>query len=164
MNRPLAIDLFCVSYKTHPAEYRAWSCMRTRCNNPKFVDWNLYGGRGIKCCDRWDSFVQFFADMGPKPSPGHSLDRKDSDGNYEPSNCRWATAKEQANNWKRRNRRIEFMGQTLSLPDWANRMGISRESLRDRLKSGWPVEKALTTPAVRQRGRLSDGKFQAIGD
>ncbi len=157
---PIAIDLFCATYKTHPAEYRAWSCMRTRCRNPKSADWKLYGGRGIICCARWDSFANFFADMGPKPSSSHSLDRKNSNGNYEPDNCRWATPKEQANNWANRNRRVSFNGETLSLPDWAGRLGLTRESLRDRLDSGWTVEKALSTPAIRKRSRDSEGRFQ----
>jgi hypothetical protein len=159
--RPLAIDLFCATYKTHPAEYRAWSCMRTRCTNPKFIDWDLYGGRGIRVCDQWDSFANFFEDMGSKPSPRHSLDRRDSDGNYEPDNCRWATAKEQANNWKNRNKKFSLNGETLTESEWARRIGISRESLRDRINNGWSVEKALTTPPVRHRRRFPDGTFKA---
>lgn len=162
--KPLAIDLFCATYKTHPAEYRSWSGMRTRCTNQRFVDWRLYGGRGISVCERWNSFANFFADMGPKPSPKHSLDRINSDGNYEPSNCRWATAKEQANNWSCRNRKLTFNGETLSIPEWAARLELTRESLRDRIESGWPIEKALTTPAIRNRRRLSDGTFQTVGN
>lgn len=161
---PLAIDLFCATYKTNPAEYRSWSGMRTRCTNPKFVDWAIYGGRGIKVCERWNSFAMFFADMGQKPSPKHSLDRKDSDGNYEPTNCRWATPKEQANNWGHRNRKITYSGITLPLSEWALRIGLTRESLRDRLDSGWSVERALTTAPVRNRKRREDGTFQAAGD
>lgn len=82
-----------------PPEYRAWTNMKTRCYNQKskrYVDW---GGRGIKVCDRWlNSFENFYADMGPKPAPGYSIDRIDVDGNYEPGNCRWADAKTQRNN------------------------------------------------------------------
>lgn len=146
--RPLMFD---ATYKTRPLEYRAWSDMLTRVRNPRFKDWKLYGGRGITVCNRWLAFSNFFADMGEKPTPKHSLDRKDSDGNYEPGNCRWATAKEQARNWKHRNRRIEFRGENLLLLEWAERIGISRESLRDRINSGWSIEKALLTPPPSRR-------------
>ena len=79
-------------------ENNAWRAMRIRCNNPDRPDYPSYGGRGIKVCERWDSFILFLEDMGRKPSPDHSLDRIDNDGNYEPSNCRWATPAEQAQN------------------------------------------------------------------
>ena len=83
-----------------PAEYRAWANMKQRCNNPKDKDYKDYGGRGIKVCDRWlHNFENFLADMGKRPSPQHSIDRyPNNDGNYEPSNCRWATQIEQAQN------------------------------------------------------------------
>lgn len=77
--------------------YNSWRSMRRRCNSPNYRQYNLYGGRGITICPRWDSFENFLADMGERPE-GTSLDRIDHDGNYEPSNCRWATPKEQAAN------------------------------------------------------------------
>lgn len=79
-------------------EYRSWRSMRARCEQPKHIGFHLYGGRGIRICERWTSFENFLADMGPKPGPNFSLDRIDVDGNYEPSNCRWATPVEQSNN------------------------------------------------------------------
>lgn len=88
--------------KQHPKEYRSWQAARQRTGNPKHQSWNNYGGRGVRMADRWvDDFPQFYMDMGPAPSPEHSLDRIDPNGHYEPENCRWATVDQQT-----RNRRI----------------------------------------------------------
>ena len=79
-------------------EYTAWQAMRARCRDKKRSGYSYYGGRGIKVCERWDSYESFLADMGPKPTPQHTLDRIDPNKNYEPSNCRWATWEEQGRN------------------------------------------------------------------
>src|SRR5687767_12744970 len=91
-----------------------WRNMRSRCTNQTAHDFERYGGRGIKLCDRWQKFENFFADMGPRPSRTHSLDRIDNDGDYEPGNCRWADAIQQANN-KRNTRYVEYRGKRMSV-------------------------------------------------
>lgn len=83
---------------TDSSEHSSWTNMLTRCTNSKSQDWHLYGGRGIRVCERWQDFKDFLADMGRKPSASHSIDRIDVNGNYEPGNCRWATPKQQRAN------------------------------------------------------------------
>ena len=155
------------TYKTRPDEYRVWSGMKVRCSNPNFKDWHLYGGRGIAVCERWrNSFELFFADVGPRPSSAHSLDRyPDPNGDYEPRNVRWATRKQQARNWATRNRLFTHAGEALTLSEWAERLGIARESLRDRINGGWSIARAVTCKPIRKRGRHDDGTFaKAIDD
>lgn len=146
---------------TRSPEHRSWLSMMTRCvwSNPDRDDWHLYKGRGISVCDRWLEFKNFLSDMGHKPTPQHSLDRIDSDGNYEPSNCRWATSKDQARNWKHRNRKYTVNGETKVQAEWLESIGITGATFRDRVKNGWPLSKALTTPGIRNRERRTNGRF-----
>lgn len=129
-------------------EYRTWNAMISRCYNVRYRQYKDYGGRGIKVCERWlESFENFYADMGPKPSPKHSLDRIDNDGDYCAENCRWATRIQQVRN-SRHNHLISFGGETLCLSEWADRIGVHTSSLWSRLKSGWTIERTLTTPKL----------------
>lgn len=131
--------------------YRTWQSMIARCTKRDAEQYPNYGGRGIKVCDRWTSFENFLADMGERPK-GMTLDRKDNEGNYEPSNCRWATSKQQCNN-RRGNFVLEWNGVTKTLSEWADDLGVGRSSLRERLRDGWSVEKTLTTPVKNYRPR-----------
>jgi hypothetical protein len=124
---------------TNTPEHRSWTGMKGRCINPKNKRWHRYGGRGISVCERWlESFENFYADMGPKPV-GTSLERVNNDGNYEPSNCIWATPKQQQNNM-RRNVFLEYRGKRLTIAQWAREIGIDRGTLRARKRRGWTVE------------------------
>jgi hypothetical protein len=131
-------------------EYQAWLSMRQRCNSPSYHNYHRYGGRGIRVDPRWNSFEQFLLDVGPWPGKGYTLDRRDNEGHYEPGNVRWATKTEQARNtsW---NRQLTWQGRTQCLTEWAEELGIKRNTLTERLRNGWSVEETLTTPLGRRR-------------
>jgi single stranded DNA-binding protein len=128
-------------------EHMAWGSMIQRCENPKTKKWKLYGGRGIKVCERWrNSFEAFYEDVGPKPGPGHSLDRIDSDGNYEPGNVRWAS--DWTQNANRSNvTKLTFLGMTLPINAWERIMDVPTSRIRQRIEKGWSVERAITKGA-----------------
>ena len=130
---------------TETDEYHSWCSMKGRCHNPSNKKYPSYGGRGITLCDRWmDSFENFLADMGKRPTPRHSIDRINNDLGYSPENCRWATAKEQSLN-TRRNVFIEFDGKRLTCSQWEEVTGINRACIAKRIKRGWSAHKTLTT-------------------
>lgn len=133
-------------------EYTSWYDMKRRCCDPNQSKYYLYGGKGIKVCDRWlHSFENFLADMGLKPTPKHSIERLDASKDYEPINCVWATVAEQNRN-KSTNRRITFNGETLCLKDWSVRLNIPYMTLSKRL-TRWPLEQAMTEPIRTQYAR-----------
>lgn len=121
-----------------------WRDMHRRCYDRSRKEYHRYGGRGIKVCQRWHNFENFFADMGERPS-GMSLDRIDNDGDYSPENCRWATVKEQNNN-TRANRVITFNGESKSMTQWAEEVGIKVGTIWMRLHLGWSIEETLQKP------------------
>jgi hypothetical protein len=132
---------------TRTQEYKIWARMKGRCNNPDDGDYPEWGGRGIIVCERWNSsFENFLADMGERPTPKHSIDRyPDNDGNYEPTNCRWATSKEQANN-RRNCRVVSYRGQSVSLKQAVTMAGTNYAAVQARLKNGWDTIAAIDTP------------------
>lgn len=138
---------------TRSPEFSSWQAMRARCQRPSHTYYKDYGGRGITICERWESFEAFLADMGPRPSLKHQIERIDNNGNYEPSNCHWIEAFQQGRN-KRNNRLLSYRGETLHIAEWSRRTGLSRETIWHRLKIGWSVEKAITTPITRRRNVL----------
>ncbi len=129
--------------------YTVWRSMLARCTNPKAKDVPRYGGRGITVSDEGRSVDNLLADMGEKPA-GMTLDRKDGARGYEPSNCRWATHKEQARN-RRTNVHVTHQGVTATVAEWAERTGLERKTLEHRLRAGWESSRALTTPSLTNR-------------
>lgn len=129
---------------TNSPEYGAWSRMITRCEAKNNPEYHRYGGRGIKVCAKWrKSFLAFLADMGPRPTSRHSLDRIDNNGNYTPSNCRWATKQEQARN-TRRNRYVVVRGERMTLIEAVERYGGNYGTVKWRINArGMSIEKAL---------------------
>ena len=132
--------------KRYSPIYNIWCLMIRRCSKLTDPRYQYYGGKGVKVCDRWrHSFVNFFTDMGDKPV-GKSLDRyPDPEGDYEPSNCRWATPLEQARN-KRNNVLVTREGVTKPLKQWCQELGLKYATVHLRVRKGWPAEEALTIP------------------
>ena len=138
--------------------YKTWISMIRRCKHPGDVNYPYYGARGIAVCDRWRKFENFVMDMGPKPSPTHSIHRINNNGDYEPMNCKWATASEQANG-----RRSTIMVGQHSISEHAALLGMNRNTVYDRKARGhpWfsPVKKKLTPSQVEYiRARYIRGK------
>jgi len=125
--------------------YEVWHAMKARCHRPKHKFYPRYGGRGITVCERWLDFKNFFADMGDVPE-GMTLERLDNDKGYYKDNCEWATQKGQTRN-RSNNKMVTYNGKTKCLQAWADQLGMNKRTLRERIvRSGWSIEKALTTP------------------
>ncbi len=131
-------------------EYVAWQNMLRRCGDPKRSEYRLYGALGVKVCERWRlSYPNFLTDMGRRPSAGYSLDRyPDPNGNYEPSNCRWATIDQQARN-KRNTRFVVLNGERMPLVDACKITGVRYRLALWRVDQGWEDEAALRPPRVK---------------
>lgn len=135
--------------------YAIWAGIIDRCENPNAPIWGHYGGRGITVCERWrESFENFLADMGPRPSPKHSIERQNNDGNYEPGNCIWATKTIQMRN-TRTNVFIECQGQRRCASEWAEIVGMKSATLLYRISQGWSPETAIFRPTRRFRRKVS---------
>lgn len=155
----LKLDVLRTHGGSGTSEFSAFQNMHQRCSNqksPRFAGW---GGRGISVCERWQTFENFIADMGPKPSPALTLERIDNDGNYEPGNCEWATRKKQQRNMSR-NHVLTFNGESHALATWADRIGMPVKTLESRIKRHWTVERAFTQP-VQAMTRSRSGKLRS---
>jgi hypothetical protein len=130
--------------------YKRWLAMVGRCTLPNWAGYPAYGGRGIRVCDRWRRFEAFAEDMGPSFNPRLSLDRIDVDGDYEPGNCRWATQKQQCRNTTV-NRILTWHGQSHTVAEWSEIVGINRVTIGVRLHRGWPLDRVLGRPPKRGR-------------
>lgn len=124
-------------------EYQIWAAMKARCSYERHKDFHSYGGRGIKVCDRWTgSFEAFYQDMGPRPTPAHSIERREVDANYSPDNCYWATALQQARN-KTNTRYVSHRGKLISLKDASELLSVDYDKLKYRLNLGYSLEQAV---------------------
>lgn len=134
---------------TKAPEYRVWTHLKGRCLNPKDKSFANYGGRGVTVCAEWESsFAAFLRDMGPRPSPKHSIDRIDVNAGYYPGNCRWVTADVQQNN-RRNNRVLTRDGSSLTLAQWARRLNIQESTIERRLARGLSDAESLVLPRRR---------------
>lgn len=142
--------------------YKIWAGMHERCNREKHPHFSDYGGRGITICEEWNDFSKFKEWANENGySENLTLDRIDNNGNYESSNCRWVTMKEQQNN-KRNSHFLEYAGEMHTITEWAEKTGISKTTLRMRIQSGWTVEEALTKPIrFRKKGWRKSGRYNS---
>jgi len=127
-----------------PKEYNTWRMMHYSCENPNIHGYADYGARGITVCERWGDFKNFMMDMGRKPDPKFTIDRVNSDGNYEPANCRWVSKADQQRN-KRNTLYVTYKGKRIAFCEIIKELSLSRPTVYSRLRSGWTLEAALAT-------------------
>ena len=156
---PVGTHFGCLPSKKRTTEYSTWLSMIARCDCRKQKKAHLYVLKGIKVCDRWrDCFLNFLSDMGKKPT-GMTIERINSNGDYEPSNCKWATYRDQGSNTSR-NRRITANGKTMIMADWARELGCTPKAIQCRMDLyGWKPEEAVTTPVSK---KYNPWKFKTI--
>lgn len=154
LRREVLSKLYSTHKDTKSREYSAWCSMIDRCCNEDSRAYPSYGGRGIVICKQWrHNYPRFLEDMGRRPGDGYTLERIDVNGNYEPSNCRWATWAEQNRN-KRSNRKVTVRGVTKNLSDWSRLSENNINTIKDRLNRGWDVELAVFLPAQKRGFRV----------
>lgn len=152
LKKELNLKLFTRHGESKKPIHNIWCTMHARCKNPNNGMYHRYGGRGIKVCERWHDFENFKADMGPRPSTKHSIDRIDNNGPYSPENCRWATQKEQGANTSK-NRRLTLNGVTKTMGQWTEYLGLSEDTISRRMKKGWPIEDVLSPKRWARRAK-----------
>jgi hypothetical protein len=145
---------------TKTPEHRAWTNMLSRCLNPNHPKYAGWGGRGIKVCDAWQaSFMAFYADVGPRPAEGYSIDRRDNDGHYEPGNVRWVKRIVQQQN-TRQNVFLTSNGETLCLREWSRRVGVCHNTIARRMAEGLSPAECLASkrkvPAAKRKLSAED--------
>jgi hypothetical protein len=130
--------------------------MILRCTDPLNIGWKGYGGRGITVCERWRTFEAFYADMGDRPSPLHSLERKNNDAGYEPANCKWADKKTQASN-RRSSRFVSLYGYKTHITEACERLGLSPQSMRKKaIRRGVSIQDLIDEHVYKRRCEISD--------
>jgi hypothetical protein len=136
----------------YKSEYQSWRNMLARCTDPSHKNYKNYGARGITVCERWSKFKNFMLDMGRKPDPKFTIEREDVNGNYEPTNCKWISRKDQGRN-KRNSVFVAYQGKKMLLIDLVEELGLSRAVVHGRLKMGWTLAQAIALPVPPQKPR-----------
>ncbi|MFT9091570.1 MAG: hypothetical protein ABF479_11300 [Gluconacetobacter sp.] len=149
-------------YETEKPTYRSWTNMRQRCLNPNLAMYDRYGGRGIKVTDRWNDFSLFLEDMGRRPD-NHSIDRIDVNGDYEPSNCRWADAKTQNNN-SRNSIYIEYNDISMSLYDWSLKLGFDIYAAKDLYRKNRPIDEVFQLSISKHTKKIGSEKLYTYNE